>query len=323
MNTRVAIALSAWTLLTTACGSAPAPPPPLTVHPVEVTPAGAQPVSTAPASADTDCDPEASLRPGPLPPPGEMPAGSAVAAIAQRGRLIVGVDQNTYLFGYRNPTTGELEGFDVDIAREIARAIFGDPDRIDPRVFDASQRESALMSGDVDLVVRTYSVTCERKNMVAFSSVYYYANQRILAMKDSGIHSAADLGDRRVCTVSGTTSLARLLGLNPQPKLTSAANWTDCLVMLQQGQVDAISTDDSVLAGLAKQDPNVEIVGPSMGIEPYGIGVKRENGDLVRFVNAALERMRADGTWERLYDRWLLSLAPSPGPPAPRYQDRP
>jgi polar amino acid transport system substrate-binding protein len=93
-------------------------------------------------------------------------------------------------------------------------------------------------------------------------------------------------------------------------------------VMLQQGQVDAISTDDAVLAGLEAQDnQNVEMVGESIAVEPYGIGVKKGNRDLVRFVNGALEQMRADGTWERLYQARLQSLGPSPGPPAARYED--
>ena len=80
--------------------------------------------------------------------------------------------------------------------------------------------------------------------------------------------------------------------------------------MLQQGQVDAISTDDVVLIGLAKQDPSVDVVGASMGVEPYGVGVKKENDDLVRFVNGVLEQMRADGTWERLYEKWLRRPRP-------------
>jgi polar amino acid transport system substrate-binding protein len=92
--------------------------------------------------------------------------------------------------------------------------------------------------------------------------------------------------------------------------------------MVQQGQVDAISTDDVVLAGLQLQDQlNLELVGDSIGAEPYGVGVKLENSDLVRFVNGALEQMRGDGTWERLYRTWLSSLGPSPGPPTARYQD--
>jgi polar amino acid transport system substrate-binding protein len=111
-----------------------------------------------------------------------------------------------------------------------------------------------------------------------------------------------------VCAVTGTTSLKALLALESKPTVFAVTSWTDCLVMLQQGQLDAISTDDSVLAGLVKQDPNVEVVGESIAAEPYGVGIKKENEDLVRFVNGVLYEMRADGTWKRLYDENLRAL---------------
>jgi polar amino acid transport system substrate-binding protein len=322
VRARVVTALLALALALAACGSSISPAP-ATVSPVEAWPSGEKLVTTAPDAGKAECDdPEASLRPGPLPSPGAMPTGSTMATIAERGRLIVGVDQNTKFFGSRNPASGQPEGFDIDLAREIARHIFGDPNTIKFQVVDASQREKALQSGLVDLVVRTYTITCARKDIVDFSTVYYYAHQKILAAKGSGIHSAADLPGKRVCAVSGTTSLSRLFALNPRPQLFSASTWTDCLVLLQQGQVDAISTDDVVLAGLKTQDQlNVEVVGDNMSDEPYGVGVKLGNDDLVRFVNGVLERIRQDGTWERLYDTHLQELGPSPGPPAPRYKD--
>ena len=320
MRTRIALVLLAIALAVDGCGSVVAPVS-VSVSPVEPLPAGAAEVTTAPAAGNADCDREASLRPGPLPSPGAMPPGSTMAAIAERGRLIVGVDQNTDLFGFRDPATGQLEGFDIDIAREIARAIFGDPDRIQLKVVNASQRESVLQSGEVDLVVRTYSITCARKQLVDFSTVYYEANQKILSAKGSGIDSAASLAGKRVCAVSGTTSLSKLDELNPRPKIYGATTWTDCLLMLQQGQVDAISTDDAVLKGLAKQDPTVDVVGDSIAKEPYGIGVNKDHPDLVRFVNGVLEKIRNDGTWQRLYDDRLQILGPSSGPPAPRYKD--
>ncbi|MCU1697094.1 MAG: transporter substrate-binding protein [Mycobacterium sp.] len=322
MRARVVTALLAVALALAGCESSVSPAP-ATVSPVEAWPSGEEPVTTAPNAGKAECgDPEASLRPGPLPAPGAMPPGSTMAEIAKRGRLIVGVDQNTYFFGSRNPASGQPEGFDIDLAKEIARRIFGDPDRIDPRVVDASQRESALKSGLVDLVVRTYTITCARKESVDFSTVYYYAHQRILAAKGSGLHSAADLSGKRVCAVSGTTSLSRLFALNPRPTLLEVSTWTDCLVLFQQGQVDAISTDDVVLAGLEAQDHlNVEVVGENMSVEPYGVGVNKDNSDLVRFVNGVLEQMRDDGTWERLYDAHLRSFGPSPGPPTAKYRD--
>jgi polar amino acid transport system substrate-binding protein len=171
------------------------------------------------------------------------------------------------------------------------------------------------------LVVRTYSITCARKQLVDFSTVYYEANQKILSTKGSGIDTAAALAGKRVCAVSGTTSLSKLDELNPRPKVYGATTWTDCLLMLQQGQVDAISTDDAVLKGLAKQDPTVDVVGDSIAKEPYGIGVNKDQPDLVRFVNGVLEKIRNDGTWQRLYDDRLQILGPSAGPPAPRYKD--
>jgi polar amino acid transport system substrate-binding protein len=322
MRARIVLALLVSALVLAGCGSPAGPPALAAVDPVDAKPSGAQVVTLLPAPPVVDCGREASLRPGPMPPPSVMPPDSAMAAIAKRGRLIVGVDQDTNLFGFRDPSSGQLEGFDIDIAREIARAIFGDPDLIDPRVVTADDREAALQSGQVDVVVRTYSITCERKKKVAFSTVYFNAVQKILSVNGSGIDSAAALAGKRVCAVRGTTSLPTLAALNPAPILVAADNWTDCLVMLQQGQIDAISTDDAVLKGLATQDPTVHIADPSLGAELYGVGIKQENTDLVRFVNGVLERIRADGTWERLYKNWLQdSLGASPGPPQARYED--
>ncbi|MDT5264798.1 MAG: polar amino acid transport system substrate-binding protein, partial [Mycobacterium sp.] len=252
MRARVVPALIALVLAAAGCGSPSTPPSSVAVAPIEALPSGAQEATAAPVAESADCgDREASLRPGPQPRPGNMPPGSTMAAIAERGRLIVGVDQNTYLFGFRDPSSGQLEGFDIDVAREIARAIFGDPDHIDLRVVEAGHREAALQSGEVDVVVRTYSITCDRKKIVAFSTTYFNANQKILAVKGSGIDSAAALAGKRVCAATGTTSQKALLALESKPKVFGVTSWTDCLVMLQQGQVDAVSTDDVVLFGLA------------------------------------------------------------------------
>ena len=145
----------AFVIVCKGCASSPTPPPSVTIAPVEALPSGAHEVATSeplpagahevttpePEAGNADCgDREASLRPGPLPAPGAMPPGSTMAAIFERGRLIVGVDQNTNPFGFRNPSSGLLEGFDVDVAREIARSIFGDPDLVDPRVVVGGQR---------------------------------------------------------------------------------------------------------------------------------------------------------------------------------------
>ena len=115
--------------------------------------------------------------------------------------------------------------------------------------------------------------------------------------------------------------MRRIRQIDPAPIILSVVNWADCLVALQQRQVDAVSTDDSILAGLMAQDPYLHIVGPSMDEEPYGIGINLENTGLVRFVNGTLERIRRDGTWNTLYRKWLTVLGPAPVPPTPRYAE--
>lgn len=274
---------------------------------------------TTPAGPVPTCDATASLRPGPLPPAGQMPEGSTMDRILKRGRLIAGVDQNSYLMGFRNSFTGEIEGFDVDVARQIARAIFGDPAKVQFKVVTAAERIGVLERGEVDLVVRTMTITCDRLAKVDFSSVYYQAGQRVLVRRNSEITGVGSLGERRVCVASGSTSLNNVIGR--AKTLVSVPNWTDCLVMLQQGQVDAISTDDTILAGLAAQDPYTEVVGGRFTEEPYGVGVPKGQEDLVRFVNGVLERMRADGSWTEIYRRWLGPLGPAPAPPVARYRD--
>ncbi|MGW6693808.1 glutamate ABC transporter substrate-binding protein [Rhodococcus sp. NPDC054953] len=280
-------------------------------------------VATAPPPAspepEPDCgDPTASLRPSPADATTPTPA---VDRIRARGRLVVGLDTSSNLFSFRNPATGTIEGFDVDIAREIARDLFGDPNRIEFRILSSADRIAALDSRLVDVVVKTMSITCERRDRVAFSTVYYQAGQRVLAMRGAGIRDASDLAGRRVCAAAGTTNLHRIQQMQPDATVLTVPNWADCLVLLQQRQVDAVTSDDAILAGLASQDPNVELVGPAFSSEPYGIGLNKADADLVRQVNRTLERIRADGTWRRIHDRWLSVIGPAPAPPTPHYED--
>lgn len=296
----------------------PTPPVPSLAPP---TPAGMEelaPERPEPETpADTDCDLTASLRPFPT----KAKADEAVAAIRKRGRLLVGLDIGSNLFSFRDPITGEVTGFDVDIAGEVARDIFGNPRAVEYRILSSADRIAALQNNSVDIVVKTMTITCERREQVNFSTVYFTGYQRILAPRDSPITQPEDLSGKRVCVARGTTSLDRVREIEPQPVIISVVTWADCLVALQQREVDAVSTDDAILAGLVAQDPYLHIVGPSMAEQPYGIGINLANTPLVRFVNGTLERIRTDGTWDTLYRRWLTVLGPAPAPPTPRYSD--
>jgi polar amino acid transport system substrate-binding protein len=305
----------------TGCGeSTPAPNPPgLTLAPI--TPAGMAElkpeVVPPPGQAASDCDRTASLRPFPTP---EL-AAAAVTNIRNRGRLIVGLDIGSNLFSFRDPITGNITGFDVDIAGEVARDIFGTPSQVEYRILSSADRITALQNNQVDIVVKTMTITCERRKLVDFSTVYLTAYQRVLAPRDSPIADESDLPGKRVCVAQGTTSLERIQQINPPPIVVTVVTWADCLVAIQQRQVDAVSTDDTILAGLVVQDPYLHIVGPTMSQEPYGVGVNMQNSGLVRFVNGTLERIRRDGTWTTLYRKWLSVLGPAPAPPTARYVD--
>ncbi|WP_330184452.1 glutamate ABC transporter substrate-binding protein [Nocardia sp. NBC_01503] len=304
------------------CADGDAPAPQSTRVPSYVEPPLPSGAITAQANAPlppaaVNCgDPTASLRPG---------GGAStpnIDAIRSRGRLLVGLDPGSNLFSFRDPTTGTLDGFDVDIARELARDLLGNPDSVEYRILGSADREKALQEHTVDVVVKTMTINCERRQRVTFSTSYLQAHQRVLTVRDSGINGLADLAGKRVCVVPGTTSLDLVRIQQPAVSILTVPSWADCLVVLQQRQVDAVSTDDTVLAGLAVQDPATEVVGPNLSTEQYGIGISQGSDDLVRFVNGTLERIRTDGSWNRFYHRWLAAeLGDAAIPPQPRYQD--
>jgi polar amino acid transport system substrate-binding protein len=279
--------------------------------------------STASTTPAPPCDPKASLRPdATLPTPGQMPDPSTMKTIQNRGQLVAGVDQNTFLFGFRNPTTGALEGFDIDRVHEIAAAIFGDPNKVRFKVVTSATRLKALEEGQVDVVVRTMTATCDRWQQINFSAIYYTAGQRLLVDKASQVTSLDQLGGKKVCAAKGSTSI-KTITANPAKLVpVQVDNWSDCLIMLQQGQVEAVSTDDTILAGMVAQDPNVKMVGPRFTEEPYGIGIPKANTDMVRFVNGVLAKSIADGSWAASYQQWLGRTGEQqPAPPTPAYQD--
>ncbi|WP_132992835.1 glutamate ABC transporter substrate-binding protein [Gordonia zhaorongruii] len=267
-----------------------------------------------------DCDTSSLRPPAEMPDPGRMPPRTTMADIVQRGRLIVGTDLGSNPLSFRDPLSGDVKGFDVDVAHWVSQALFNDPNRIDYRMVSTGNRIHALNSGEVDMVIKSMSITCQRLNEVAFSAPYFTATQRILAYRNSGIEDVADLAKRSVCAARESTSAARVSRLVPNIRFVTTLSWADCLVMMQQGQVDAITTDTPILAGIAAQDPWVHVVGENLGYENYGIGMPKGKDDLVRFVNGVLAERRADGSWHRSYQTWLSDLGPA-SPPSYNYRD--
>lgn len=273
------------------------------------------------SAAEKALDPTRSYAPqGALPAPADLPAGSTMATIRDRGKLIVGVSGDTLLFGARNSLTNQIEGFDIDMLKEVAKAIFG-PDgesNITYKVITYADRlpnlEAGPDNGGVDIVAHTMTINCDRWLRIAFSSEYFDAGQRVLVKKGSGFTSIGDLNTAKatVCAPEGSTNID-LLRKNESGKfgdlvVLAKPDVTDCLVAMQQGQADGATGDDTVLAGLAAQDPNTEVVGEKFTKEPYGLGMSKDKVDFVRFVNGVIEAMRTDGRWKAIYSKWLVGV---------------
>jgi polar amino acid transport system substrate-binding protein len=319
---RVTTALLATVILVAgACSTSHTPPVAgLGVQAAPTTAATAPPTSAAP-SAPVQCNPLAptkSFKPlTPLPAPLQMPTGSFMKKIQDAGHLVVGVDQTTYLFGYLNPA-GSIEGFDIDMLRQVSQAIFGNPDKIQYIAITSAQRIPYVQQGKVDIVARTMTINCDRWKQVDFSTEYYHAAQRVLVPGTSPATGLQDLGGKKVCATNGSTSLDNIKAAASHPVPVAVTEWTDCLAALQQGKVDAVSTDDSILAGLQAQDPYTKMVGDPFSPQPYGMAISKDHGDFVGFVNAVLDQMRANGTWAAIYTKWIGRLFPGvPAPPPP------
>ena len=262
---------------------------------------------------------EGSLRPREATPEDDP----ALGRIRERGRLIVGVEQSQYLLSYRDMVRGELRGFEVELAQEIARDLLGDPEAVDFRFVDSASRAELLQEGRVDIVIRTMSITPERAAKVAFSTPYLKSQVRVLAPNDRGITSMDDLPERTVCVVDGTTLLNIVRTLAPQSPVLRTRSWSDCLMATQQFQADAIIADDAILAGMIAQDPHTDILPDVLATQYYAVGIPLGNDSVVRQVNATIERIRADGTWHRMFQEWLSDSTTDPYPPPLMYREEP
>lgn len=251
----------------------------------------------------------------------------ALEQIRERNRLIAGVSADSFLLGSNNPFTGEIEGFDIDLVNAIAAAIFGTATgHVELRVITAAERIPLLEEGEIDIVARNMTMNCDRWEQVAFSAEYYRAGQKTLVRRDlaegaNPVDTLKELDGLRVCAPDGTTSLQNLVDRAPRAEVVTAVNHTECLAKLQRGEADAITGDDTVLAGLAAQDPYAVVPDQeAFTAEPYGIAVNEDDRALARFINAVLEEMRADGSWQESYDRWLRpTLGQGTGQPRPVY----
>ncbi|MGW7357603.1 glutamate ABC transporter substrate-binding protein [Streptomyces sp. NPDC054802] len=216
-------------------------------------------------------------------------------------KITVGIKYDQPGLGLKTPDG--FTGFDVDVATYVAKELGYDEGDIEFKETKSADRETALARGDVDFIAATYSITDERKQKVDFAGPYLLAHQDLLIRADDNVTKGEDLNGKKLCSVAGSTSAQNVKkDFAPKAQLQEVGTYSECLNGLQSGAVDALTTDDSILAGYASQEQykgKFKLAGLELSNENYGIGVKKGDKEMVDKINAALEKMVQDKSWDK------------------------
>jgi len=232
----------------------------------------------------------------------KFPAGTTMAKLQDKGEITIGVKYDVPPFGFKNPQSGKIEGFDIELGQAVAEKL-----GVKPRFIEAvsDNRIPFLERGTADLILSTMTINKERIQEIGFSEPYYIARGRILVPKGSDIKGIDDLAGKRVCTALGSTYEETLRERPPKEDLKLVDSYSECLELIQNKAVDAISTDDVILTGMIIQDPSLVMVGPTLTTEPYGAGIKKGDTAFKEFVDGVVQEYKQDGRWAASYQKWV------------------
>lgn len=225
--------------------------------------------------------------------------------VKAKGVLVCGVKDSVNLFGFVDPETKDLVGFDVDVCKYIASKLGV---KTEFKVVTSKNRIPMLAQGSVDILAATMTHKFSRDEQIDFSITYFMDGQKLLVKKGSGIKSTADLMNKKVGTVKGSTSEKNIKAAQPKARVISYDEYPQAFMALKQGKVKAVTTDSGILAGLKAGDDNPEawaIVGEFFSSEPYGLGVPENDSKFRDFVNKSLNEMWLDGTYHKLFKKWM------------------
>ncbi len=251
---------------------------------------------------------------GATPTPGgndqEFPAGSTMAELQEAGEVVIGVKFDVPPFGFLNPQTEEVEGFDVDMGKAIAEEL-----GVEPRFVEAitDNRIPFIKNGTVDIILSTMTITTDRDAEIDFSEPYFIAQGRVLVPGDSDITGVQDLAGKTVCTALGSTYEENLKENAPEAELRLVDTYSECLELIQNGSVDAVSTDDVILTGMIIQDDSLKLVGEGYTTEPYGAGIADGDTEFGEFISGVIADVKSDGRWEQFFQDWIGQHTGEPG----------
>jgi putative glutamine transport system substrate-binding protein len=228
-----------------------------------------------------------------------------LAKVEKNDKIVFGVKNDTRLFGLKDPSTGKVEGFDIDIAKALAKEILGDESKVEFKEVTSKTRIQLLKNGDIDAIVATMTISEERKKEVDFTDVYFEAGQSLLVKKGSDVKGIKDLAGKTVLSVKGSTSSINIREKAPDAEVLEFENYSEAFAALKQGKGVALTTDDAILYGMASEDPSFELVGGTFTKEPYGIAVNKGNKDFVKKLNEALKALKDSGKYDEIYGKWI------------------
>ncbi|MSP14666.1 MAG: glutamate ABC transporter substrate-binding protein [Chloroflexi bacterium] len=232
--------------------------------------------------------------------------GTLLRKIQDRGKLIAGVKYDVPLFGFLNPQTNKVEGFDVDMVKAVAEAIFGDPNAVEFKEAISKNRVPFLTDGVVDIVASTMTINAERVQQIDFSDPYYVAGQSLLVPASSTITSIKDLKGKNVASAKGSTSETNIRQKAPDANVVLFDTYAEAVAAMQAGRADAVTTDDIILFGFASKDTTkLKVVGGQFTIEPYGLGMQKGHQEFRDVVNKVVRDMKTSGKWAAIYKQWI------------------
>ncbi|MDX6682643.1 MAG: aspartate/glutamate/glutamine transport system substrate-binding protein [Solirubrobacteraceae bacterium] len=247
--------------------------------------------SSSPATTTTAAQPSQSFA-----------ANTKMAKLQKAGEITIGVKFDVAPFGRKDPKSGDVEGFDIDLAKAIADEL-----GVKPKYIEAlsDNRIAFLKDGTADLILSTMTINAERDQEIDFSEPYFVAHGRILVKKDSAITGVKGLAGKKVCTALGSTYVDTLKKQAPKADTKLVDSYSECLELIQDGAVDAVATDDVILTGMVIQDDTLKLVGDELTTEPYGVGIKQGDKDFKTFVDGVVADYKKDGRWATAYQKWV------------------
>ena len=232
------------------------------------------------------------------------PTADTLAEVKKKGVLIAGVKNTLPPFGYIDEKTGNMIGYDIDFVTALANKLGV---RIELKPATPANRIELLLAGDVDIIAATMTKTPERSKQIDFSHTYFFTGQKFITVKGS-VNKQADLDGKRISTAKGSTSELNVKKALPAATLLTFEDYPQAFLALQQGEVQAVTTDEAILAGMLAKSPQkdkFEIPNLQLSEEPYGLGMRKGDKKFVDFVNKTILEMEKSGEARKIFDKWF------------------